>query len=491
MITHFKRLSKQTLIYGLGDVIIKAIAFLLIPLYTHRLQPNEYGELSLLQAIEVALPIILSLGFNSAILKVYHDYEDIKEQKIVFSTAVIFVFLTALPILLLLFFNAGHLARLIGFSSPERFTVYLRLILSAVFFNLFRLLSLSIMRAYERGVMFSVINIIHFTMLVSLNIYFVAYKNLKIEGIVWSSFITAVIIFLVVFITIISRMRLKFSKSQLKALFHFGLPLVPGGLASWTLTLADRYLLKFLANTYEVGLYDIGYKFGMIVNMLLVHPFRTAWLPFIFSIQKDPNAKKIYSTTFTYFMLLGCFLCMSISVMAKEIVTLTSAPDYLPGFQAIPLIAVSYLFYGIYYTVDVGVLIKGKTGIYAIVTWIGAGLDIALAYLMIPHYGMLGAGIAKVISFFLLAVIMYIFTQVYYPIKYELGRVIYMFLLATGLFGLSYLIATPHLWLNILLKMLLLLLFPIILLLTRFFTPREQEVALNFLKSRLKLKKKD
>ena len=81
MIKQFKRLSKQTVIYGLGDVIIKAIAFLLLPLYTRHLEPGELGELSLIQAIEVALPIILSLGFNSAILKVYHDYPGKKDQQ--------------------------------------------------------------------------------------------------------------------------------------------------------------------------------------------------------------------------------------------------------------------------------------------------------------------------------------------------------------------------------------------------------------------------
>ena len=120
---HFKKLSKHTLIYGLGDVIIKAIAFLLIPLYTRHLTPADYGELSLLQAIEVVLPIILSLGFNSAILKVFHDYDSPDERREIISTAAIFVFIIGLPICLLLIQSSSFLARLIGFASrkTERF----------------------------------------------------------------------------------------------------------------------------------------------------------------------------------------------------------------------------------------------------------------------------------------------------------------------------------------------------------------------------------
>jgi len=34
MIEHFKRLSNRTLIYGLGDAVVKRVAFFFIPLYT-------------------------------------------------------------------------------------------------------------------------------------------------------------------------------------------------------------------------------------------------------------------------------------------------------------------------------------------------------------------------------------------------------------------------------------------------------------------------
>lgn len=487
MIEQFKRLSKQTIIYGLGDVVIKAIAFLLIPLYTHRLSTSEYGELSLLQAIEVALPIILSFGFNSAILKVFHDYKDAKDKKQVISSALLFIFLTALPVILLLIFNARGIALLIGFSSIDQFTIYLQLIFGTVFFNLFRILALAALRAYERGITFSIINIIHFTTLVSLNIINLVFLDKKIDGIVQSSFLTAIIIFIIVSVLVFRKIGFAFSRKKFKALISFGLPLVPSGLAGWTLTLADLYLLKFLSDTDQVGLYNIGYKFGMIVNMVLVHPFRTAWLPFIFSIQKDKNARQIYSTTFTYYMLLGVFLCLALSVFAREIVFIAAAPQYLAGYRAIPLIAISYLFYGIYYTVDVGVLIKSKTGVYAIISWIGASLDILLAWLLIPNYGMVGAGVAKLISFFILAMIMYFFARHYYPIKYEIGRIIHLVILALIFYSVSAYIVSDNLLLIIPTKSALLLLFPVVLFLTGFFTTKEKEIALNFLKKRFKL----
>jgi len=487
MIEHFKRLSQQTLIYGLGDVIIKAIAFILIPLYTRKLALIEYGELALLQAIEVALPIILSFGFNSAILKVVNDYESESEKKQVISTALIFIFMTALPVVVLLIAFSRQLALLIEFSSIDKYTLYLQMTFGTVFFNLFRLIALAVLRVYERGIAFSVINIIHFTTLVGLNILNVAILDKKLAGVIQSSFFTSIIIGVLVTIAIFRRLSFSFSRKNLKELFSFGLPLVPGGLANWTLTLADHYLLKFISDAEQVALYNIGLKFGMIVNMLLVHPFRTAWLPFIFSIQHDKHAKRIYATTFTYYMVLGLLLCLFLSVLAREIVTLAAAEKYLPGYRVIPLIAISYLFYGIYYTVDVGVLLTAKTGIYAIISWIGAMLDLVLAFVLIPPLGMMGAGLAKLLSFLALAVIMYFFSQRFYPIKYETRRISRVIIFAGVIYISSLFVQFDFIGLNIAVKLMLILLFPIALVISGFFTTKEKEIALNFIKKRFKL----
>lgn len=482
MIRQFKRLSKQTLIYGFGDVIIKAIAFLLLPLYSWHLEPGEIGELALVQAIEVALPIILSLGFNFAILKAYHDANNETERNTVISTALLFVFFISVPVLTFLFLQAEFLARVIDFSSIPLFTWCLKVTFVTVFFSLFRMLALSILRITERSILFSVLNILHFTLLVSLNIYFMVFRSMKIEGIILSNVLTSGLIFLLMLALILARFGFRFSKAKLIALLHFGLPLVPGGLASWTLTLADRYLLRFLTDTDQVGFYDVGYRFGMIVNMLLVHPFRTAWLPFIFSIQKDPNAKKIFANTFTYFMLIGTTMCLALSLFARELVILTLAPKFYPGYQAIPFIALAYLLFGIYNTVDVGVLLMSKTGIYAIISWVGAALNIGLAFILIPQYGVVGAGIAKILAFAALALPMYLTAQRYYPIHYQTRRVFTLLTVALAIFFSSLLIPTGSLFVTLPLKTGLLLFFPVILLITGFFTPREKEIAQNFVR---------
>ncbi len=487
MIQHFKKLSKHTIVYGLGDIINKAIAFLLIPLHTHNLKTGEYGEYALIYAIEIALPIILSFGFHASILKVFFDYDTAEQRRETIATTIYFIFLTALPITLLLVFNAPYISQLIGFEGTLDYPFYLRLTFGTAFFSLFRQITLAILRAYERSILYTIINIINFTTLIILNFIFVGILQKKADGIVQSSFLTSVFIFVLLLIMVLPKLKPALSKEKLKKLFDFGLPLVPGGLATWALTLFDRFLLNEMLGSEQVGLYEIGHKFGMMVNMVLVQPFRTAWLPFVFSIQKAEEAKQICSRTLTYYFALGLFLCLGLSVMARELILLTTARQYLEAHRAISLIAFSYFFFGIYYTVDVGVLIEGKTGVYAIVAWLGSALNIGLAFLLIPAFGMIGAGWAKLLAFLLLAVVMYFIAQQYYPIKYEIKRLLHLMATVAILYIASFLLNFQTIYLSLLSKLILISLFPVLLYFSHFFTNKEKEIALNFIKKRFKL----
>ncbi|MBN2091301.1 oligosaccharide flippase family protein [candidate division KSB1 bacterium] len=487
MIQHFKKLSKHTIVYGLGDIINKAIAFLLIPLHTHNLKTGEYGEYALIYAIETALPIVLSFGFHASILKVFYDYDSEEQRKETIATTIYFIFLTALPITLLLVFNAQYLSRLIGFEGTLDYPFYLRLTFGTAFFSLFRQITLAVLRAYERSIIYTLINIVNFTTLIILNFIFVGLLQKKADGIIQSSFLTSVFIFVLLLIAVLPKLKPALSKEKLKKLFDFGLPLVPGGLATWALTLFDRFLLNEMIGPEQVGLYEIGHKFGMMVNMILVQPFRTAWLPFVFSIQKEKEAKQICSKTLTYYFALGLFLCLGLAVMARELILLTTAHQYLEAYRVISLVALSYFFFGIYYIVDVGILIEGKTGVYAIVAWMGSMLNIGLAFILIPAFGMIGAGWAKLIAFLLLAVSMYFIAQRYYPIKYEIRRLIHLIITVAILYTGSFLLNFQSIYLSIIIKLILISLFPVLLYVSHFLTDREKEIALNFIKKRFKL----
>jgi len=110
----------------MGDVIVKAIAFVLIPLYTRFLTPEAYGVYSLVLTFQAILIIVLGLGFNSAIFKVYNEVEDEGEKKRVVSTALLTLLFWGLPLTILLFMSVPFLSHLI-WSSTET-ALYLKIL---------------------------------------------------------------------------------------------------------------------------------------------------------------------------------------------------------------------------------------------------------------------------------------------------------------------------------------------------------------------------
>ena len=96
------RLTKQSFIYGMGQVLSKAIVVILLPIHTNKLTTNEYGVFNILLLFMGLLAIVYSFGLNTAFLQFYMIEPDKKNKNKYFSTAflatVVIVFLLSLII---------------------------------------------------------------------------------------------------------------------------------------------------------------------------------------------------------------------------------------------------------------------------------------------------------------------------------------------------------------------------------------------------------
>ena len=70
------RLSRHSAIYGIGGLVSRVIAVLLLPLYTHYLTPADYGKIETLLALTTVMGLLLRAGITSAFFRFYFDAED-------------------------------------------------------------------------------------------------------------------------------------------------------------------------------------------------------------------------------------------------------------------------------------------------------------------------------------------------------------------------------------------------------------------------------
>lgn len=431
-------LSKDSIIYGLSTVLSQFVGFLLVPVYTVKLGTQGYGVIEVLSTTASVLGIILAMGVGTAMMRFYAGREDEEGKRRVASTAVVFLLATGLVALVVLELAAGPISSVV-LTDPTRDRsqdpLFFRLLFLALFLNGGVDIALTVFRARGAPVRYAAASVTQFVMTVALNILFVVGLNRGVEGVLYSQAITAGFLFVVLMGSLLRRVGISVSRPDLKAMLDYGLPLIPSGLGAWILVMADRWILMRLMGAGPTGVYSLGYKFGMVIQGILVGPIQLAWLPFLFSSAHKPGASETYTRVFTYFLAVALFAALALSALGEELVLAMATSPFHNAYKVIPLVALSYVLYGCYFQMAAGIYIEGKTRNSATLMIVGAVINVALCFALIPPFGITGAAVATLVAYAILPVGAYFYAQRYYPIVYEWGRVAKVVLAAAVIFA--------------------------------------------------------
>ncbi|MFQ5648936.1 MAG: oligosaccharide flippase family protein [bacterium] len=484
MLSSFKRLTKHSAVYGVGHIIARLVNFLLLPLYTNRLSAKEFGAAGVLYAFLAVMTIIYTIGIDAAFLRYFILSDDAGKRRQVFSTAFWCVLLTATTFTSLIYAYANGISGLL--ISEGNHAHLLRLSALILFFDALAFLPFLFLRAEEKSVFYTSLKFVNVVINVALNIYFIVYLKQGVQGMflanVWSSGCTFGLLSLI----LVRHISFRFSIVDLRALLRFGLPFLPSTLSVVILDLIDRPLLERLAGLEATGIYNAGAKLGMFMA-LMVTAFRFAWHPFFLSTSKQENAKEIFAKVLTYFTTINAAVFLTLVFFLDQIVRFKFfgmpliGADFLDGLRVVPLILLSYVFYGMYVNFIVGIYLEEKTHYLPLITFAGAAVNIATNIILIPRIGMMGAGWARLSGHLVMCVMLYLFAQRFYTIRYEFDRLLKLAVVV----GVAFYVGTTFqgAWQG-LVKLSLLALLPVVLYLSGFFDRRE----LNALKSLLNLK---
>ena len=423
-----KSLGTQSLIYGAGHVAARGVTFLLLPIYTNIFSLEDYGIISLIYTFLGFMNVVLHYGLDASLLKHYMP-ADSEERKTILSNAYgSFLITTILFSLLLIIFRNNVSGLLFGINLPN----ITLLVVGILFFDVLWSIHVLILRAEERPVYFSIISFLNVLSTLALNILFVIYLELGIYGVLLSNLITSGVIFLITFPIILKRSSIKsLSLKYWKKMMKFGVPFLPAGIFSMILELSDRYILRYLTDIETVGLYNAGYKLGLLI-LLIVMGFNMAWQPYFLKKEKEER-KYIADVTTLVFAVLG-FLWILLLLWSDTMVKMKFGDfsffgeQYWEATSIVPIIGLAYVFHAGYLIQLPGVYLLEKTGWIPWVRGLGALSNIILNFLFIPEYGIVGAASATCLSFILMAVIFYFINRSVFPILYQwrkLGIIIF------------------------------------------------------------------
>jgi len=471
MVSDIKRLFRHTSIYGFGDIVGRSISFLLVPLYTNALAKDEYGVMSLAYVFIGFVNVLYIMGLNTAFIRFFTTEKENEERKTIFSTTILFLTCTSLLASLCLWLAASPVASLL-FQS-EALASYIRMMAIILFVDTLTQFPMLILRALEQSKRYAAITVVRFVVTVALNLYFVLLLKKGVEGVLLSNVLASFLLFLLLLPLSISYVRRSFSLALIQRMLVFGFPLVPAVLCVLAIDLSDRYILEHFVGLEQVGVYSLGYRLGMIMT-LFVSAFRIAWPPFLLTVEKQDNAKEIYAKVLTYFLLTGALVFLGVTLYLKVVLHLFVGEQYWEAAPVVPLILLSYLFYGVYVNFIVGIYIKKKTKPIPYITGFAALINIVCNFLLIPRFGMMGAASATLLAYISMALALGVLNQRMYPIAYEKLRIMKIVVAAAIVYTLSFIIPSASLGVDVVLKSLLLVGFIALLIGLRFFSSAER-----------------
>jgi O-antigen/teichoic acid export membrane protein len=439
-----KKLAGQTAIYGLSSILGRLLNYLLVPLHTLVFTKSEYGIVSEFYAYVAFLVVFLTFGLETTFFRFVNKSRDPEKTfNEVFSLVLV---INGIFLLFVLFF-AQRIADLMLFPDYKNFVIWFACILV---FDASSSLLMAKLRQQNNARKFALIQLSSIGLNIALNLLFILYAKREVDAgnadgfaaMLYSPAIGIGYIFIanlgssllkpLLLYKELSSFKFDFHWPAAQRLLLFAAPLAIAGFAGIVNETIDRPMIKYILlaqgetleyATGQVGIYSANYKLSILIT-LFIQAFRYAAEPFFFAQEKNADKAKIYSRIMTWFVIVVTTIFIVISLNLEIFKWFIPNPDYWIGIGVVPILLLANVFLGIYYNQSIWYKLADKPMYGAWIAIGGAILTVTLNLATIPLFGYVGSAWTTLIVYFSMTVASWYLGQKYYPIRYNLRKVL-------------------------------------------------------------------
>ena len=414
-----QRLGKHSVIYGLGGLIQRIVAVLLLPLYTRYLDPADYGRIEALVALSAVVFALLRAGIQSSFFRFYFQAEDERGRQTVIRTSFWFTMGTATVALVAGLALAGPISHAIFASSD-----YANLV-RAAFVGLWASMNydqlMALFRVEERSVSYSIASLANVLVTVGATILLVVVLDKGPVGVLVGNFSGTLAVYAVLLLFRREQLGLEFDTDVFRRMTAWGMPFVPSVIALNLIDFSDRFFLARIRDAHELGLYAIGMRISAALLFVLA-AFRTAWPAFAYSIPEE-DARRTYGYVLTYVTFFASWAAVALGLGSPWIVRLLTTSDFYDGQRVVPVLVFAFVVFGMYIVVVTSIGRAGRRGSNWMITGAAALFNVALNLILIEPFGMMGAAVSMVASYFVMFLGILWKAQHVFPVIYQWRRV--------------------------------------------------------------------
>lgn len=424
-----KELAKNTIILTVGKICTQFVSFLLLPLYTALLVPEEYGVVDLFNTYITLLTPICNWQFENGLFRFLIDFrKDEEKQRELFSTVFVTNILQSVVyIALFLVFQ--------GFIS-SKYKIFLALDVVA---NIFLNTLLQFPRGLGKNVIYSIGSFLSAATTVVLNVLFIA-------GLRWGAYGMFIATLLAKFITCIylffaMRTWKYFSfkivnKTVFNKVFKYSIPLVPNQLSWWVIGASDRSIVSHFISVAANGIYSVANKFSTVF-ITFYNIFNLSWTESVSlhmnDVDRDEFLTDIINTMFNLFAAVDIGIVACMPFVFKIMVN----TQYDAAYYQIPILMIAVLFQvvvGLYSVIYVA--LKKSTEI-AKTSFFAAIINISVDLILIKILGLYAASLSTLVAYAAMAIYRYFDVKKYVSVCLK-KRYVFLTVIVAGISLLAY-----------------------------------------------------
>ncbi len=446
-----RKLASQTAVYGLSTMIGRFINFLLVPLYTAQLANTAaYGEVSVMFSYASFLAIVFAFGLETGFFYFSRNHE---KPETVFSTATLFLLINGALLVTLAFLFADPIIAWAGYPGKPHYIQWFAIILAA---DAVAALGFAWLRFNEKPWQFAGIRLTNIAVNVLVNIFYLIlcpwlakngyswvhtlYNPDHLIEYIFLSNLCASLVVLPLFASSWKLLKAGFDSALFVKMIRYSAPMIVVGLAGMINETLDRILLKHLLpagiSDAEAGVYSAFYKLSLVLT-LFVQAFRFAAEPFFFKQSAQEDAQKNYALVMRWFVYVcGLIYVVTMAVLPWLAPLLIQNKMYFAdsrGLEIVPVLLLANLCLGIYYNLSVWYKLSQKMLMGAAVALTGALLTLLGNFVFIPEYSFEASAWTTLAAYASMVVLAYVLGQKYYPVPYEIGKILFAIAAAVGL----------------------------------------------------------
>jgi O-antigen/teichoic acid export membrane protein len=397
--------GRSVLIYAAAFAAAGATPFLLLPVLTQRLSPQDFGVVTSFLMAAALLGSVVSLSAHGFVAVRFFKTPAAGLPGLVGTSlaAMVLAHLVAL----------GAIAALLplvirAFDLPARYA--LLVVPAALFVNL-NLVWLSIFQAAGQPMRYLKARLVQSAFEIGLCLLLLRFvatdPGARIESYVAA--VAASASLGAAWCWRDGRWALRFEKHSARELLAFGLPLLPHIAAGTAIVYLDRLVVSSSLGTHSLGIYMAAMQLGMVM-VAIIEPLNKALAPWLFGqlARPEPGVReRIVRLTYRLHLALaaaGVALALGLHALFDRLV----GHEFAPAKALLPWMLAGFVLQGMYYSVVNYLFYAERTGRLSLASGCAVLVGLGVSVTLTSSLGLMGAGISFVVNNAILLILVWV-----------------------------------------------------------------------------------